>query len=128
MCETKFLQMCSFSIILTSLHSLNLSFPLLFCVIYIAILKFTLWLPASPPWFPTFFALPSRFPALPPWFSKPTFPSHSSNSRPYSPHFSHSIPQFLILVFTHSLLSLKFLRICLRKIVALIQKRIVTTA
>ena len=27
MCETDFLQMCSFSIILTSLHSLNLSFP-----------------------------------------------------------------------------------------------------
>ena len=27
MCETNFLQMCSFSIILTSLHSLNLSFP-----------------------------------------------------------------------------------------------------
>ena len=26
MCKTKFLQMCSFSIILTSLHSLNLSF------------------------------------------------------------------------------------------------------
>ena len=28
MCKTKFLQMCSFSIILTSFHSLNLSFPL----------------------------------------------------------------------------------------------------
>ena len=30
MCETKFLQMCSFSIISTSLHSFNLSFLLLF--------------------------------------------------------------------------------------------------
>ena len=33
MCETNSLQMCSFSIILTSLHSLNLSFPMLFSVI-----------------------------------------------------------------------------------------------
>ena len=40
MCETTFLQMCSFSIILTSLHSLSLSFPLLFYVISTAILKF----------------------------------------------------------------------------------------
>ena len=65
--------------------------------------------------------------------------SHADSPNPHSlpipripalipPHFPHSVPQFLILVFTHSLLSLKFLRICLRKIVALIQKRIVTTA
>ena len=40
MWETKFLQMTLFSIILTSLHSLNLSFPLLFYVISTAILKF----------------------------------------------------------------------------------------
>ena len=33
MCKTKFLQMCIFSINLTSLQSLNLSFPLLFYVI-----------------------------------------------------------------------------------------------
>ena len=37
MCETKFLQMCSFSIILTSLHPLKLLFLLLFYVIYTAI-------------------------------------------------------------------------------------------
>ena len=41
-CQTKFLQMCSFSINLTSLHSLNLSFPLLVYVISTAILKFHL--------------------------------------------------------------------------------------
>ena len=35
--ETKFLQMYSFSIILTSLYSLNLLFPLLFYVVYTAI-------------------------------------------------------------------------------------------
>ena len=32
MCKTKFLQIWSFSIILTSLHPLNLSFPLLFYI------------------------------------------------------------------------------------------------
>ena len=40
MCETKFLQMCLFFTILTSLHSLNLLFPLLFYIISTAILKF----------------------------------------------------------------------------------------
>ena len=40
MCETEFLQMCSFSIILTSIYCLNLSFPLLFHVIPTAISKF----------------------------------------------------------------------------------------
>ena len=40
MCETKFLQICSFSNILTSLRSLNLSFPLLFYAISTAIPKF----------------------------------------------------------------------------------------
>ena len=37
MCKTKFLQMCSFSITLTSLHSLNLPFQLLSYFIFIAI-------------------------------------------------------------------------------------------
>ena len=45
MCETKFLQMCSFSIILASLHSLNLSFPLLFYVLSTATLRFQPWFP-----------------------------------------------------------------------------------
>ena len=40
MCKTKFLQMCSFSITLTSLHSLNLPFALLFYFISTAIPKF----------------------------------------------------------------------------------------
>ena len=40
MCESKFLQTCLFFIILTSLHSLNLSFPLLFYIISTAILNF----------------------------------------------------------------------------------------
>ena len=130
-CETKFLQMCSFFIILTSLHSLNLTLPLLFYVISIAILKFPLWFLASPTWFPTFFALTPRFPTFPRWFVKPAFLSHSSNSRPYSPHFPHSVPHFFILDFTHSLLSLNVLRIYFRKIAALVQKTIfpfVTTA
>ena len=39
MCKTKFLQMCSFSNILTSLLSFNLSFPLLFYVVSTAIPK-----------------------------------------------------------------------------------------
>ena len=42
LCETKFLQMCSFSIIMTSLHSINLSFSQQFCVISTAIFKFPL--------------------------------------------------------------------------------------
>ena len=36
MCKTKFLQMCLFSIIFTSPHSLNLSFPLLFYLLYLS--------------------------------------------------------------------------------------------
>ena len=43
--------MCSFSNILTSLHYLNLSFPLLFHVISTAIAKFLPWFPASSPRF-----------------------------------------------------------------------------
>ena len=46
MCKTKFLQMCSFSIIFTSLHLLNLSFLLPSYFISTAIPKF-------PPWFCT---------------------------------------------------------------------------
>ena len=40
MYETTFLQMSSFSIIVTSLHSFNLSFPLILHVISTAIPKF----------------------------------------------------------------------------------------
>ena len=40
MCKTKFLQTCSFSITLTYLHSLNLSYPLLSYAIPTAIPKF----------------------------------------------------------------------------------------
>ena len=58
MCKTKFLQMCSFSIIFNSLHSLNLSFPLLFYFIFTAIPKFPRWFSTSPPWFAAFFAFP----------------------------------------------------------------------
>ena len=54
MCETEFLQMCSFSIILTSIYCLNLSFPLLFYVIPTAISKFPFWFSVSQPWFPAF--------------------------------------------------------------------------
>ena len=116
MCETKF-------IILTSLQSLNLSFPLLFHVISTALLKFPPWFPALPPWFPTFFVFPPRFPAFPRWFSVPAFPSHSSHSHSYSPHFPHFVIQFPILAYTDSLFSLYFLRTYFRKIVALFQKR-----
>ena len=42
MCETKFLQIRSYSIILTSLHYLSFLFPLLFYVISTAIFKRTL--------------------------------------------------------------------------------------
>ena len=115
MSETKF-------IILTSLQSFNLSFPLIFHVISTAILKFSPWLPASPPWFPTFLVFPPRFPAFPSWFSSPAVPSHSSHSHPYFLHFPHSVLQFPILPFTDSLLSLYCWRIYFRKIVALVQK------
>ena len=115
--------MCLFSIILTFLHSLNLSFSLLFYVISTAILKFPPWFSASPPWFPTFFAFPPRLPAFPRWFPAPAFPSHSSHSHLYSLHFPHSIFQFPILDFTDNLLSLLSLIIHFRKIVALVQKR-----
>ena len=68
MCEIKFLQMCSFYIIFTSLYSLNLSFPLLFCVIIcdisIAIIKFPPWFAALPPWFHTFFCISTHIPHI----------------------------------------------------------------
>ena len=56
MCGTN---VCTFSVILTSLHSLNLSFPLPIGVISTVILKFPLWFPL---WFPTFFAFPTSSP------------------------------------------------------------------
>ena len=56
MCEIKFLQICLFFTILTSLHFLNLSFPLLFYVISTNLLKFPPWFPASPPWPPPYFS------------------------------------------------------------------------
>ena len=114
--ETKF-------IILTSLQPFNLSFSLLFPVISSAILKFPPWFPASSFWFPTFFVFPPRFPEFPCWFSAPIFPSHSLHSHLYSPHFPHSVLQFLISALTDSLLSLYSLRSYFRKIVALVQKR-----
>ena len=115
-CETVFLQMCSFSIILASLYSLNLSFSYLFCVISTAILKFSPSLSASSPWFPTFLPLPPRFPTFSCWF-------HSLHSHPYSQHYPHFIPQFPVSVFTESLPKLESLRIYFRKIVALAEKR-----
>ena len=60
-CKIKFIQMCSVTIIFTSLHSLNLSFPLLSYFISTAIPKFPPWFCTSPPWIPAFFEFPSRF-------------------------------------------------------------------
>ena len=114
--ETKF-------IILTSLQSFNLSFPLLFHVICTDMLTFPPWFPALPPWFPTFFVFPPRSPAFPRWLPAPAFPSHSLHSHNYFLHFPHSVLQFPILAFTDSLLSLHSLRIYFRKIVALVQKQ-----
>ena len=47
-CKTTFLQMRSFSLIFTSLHSLTLSFLLLSYVISTAIPKFPPWFSTSP--------------------------------------------------------------------------------
>ena len=90
--ETKFLQTCSFSTILTSLHSLNFSFSLLYYVISTTRLMYPPWFPTSLPWFAIFFAFPPRFPEFLRWFSAPAFPSHSSDSHPYSPHFPPFVP------------------------------------
>ena len=114
--ETKF-------IILTSLQSFNLSFPLLFHVISTAILKLLPWFPASAPWFPTFFVFPPRFLTFPCRFSAPAFPSHSLHSHPYFPDIPHFVLQFPILAFTDTVLSLYSLSIYFRTIVALVQKR-----
>ena len=92
--ETKFLQMYSFSIILTSLHSFNLSFSL-FYVISAAIPKFPPKFPANPHWFSAFLFHPSQF----------------------------LVTEFLISTFTGGLLSLWSLRINFKKIVTLVQKR-----
>ena len=107
MWQTKFLQMWSFFIILTSLHSSSLSFPLLFYVISTAILKFPPQISGIPTLIPRtripipFLVFPSSFSAF------PSFHSH--------------IP---ILVFTESLLSCNLVRIYLRKLVVLNQNRI----
>ena len=110
-------------IILISLQSFSLTFPLLFHIISTAILKFLSWFPVLPPWFHAFFEFPPRFPEFPRWFSAPAFPSHSSHSHLYFPQFPHSVLEFPILAFTDSLLSLYSLSIYFRKIVALVQKR-----
>ena len=49
MCKIKFLEICSVSITFTSLHSLNLSFPLLSYFISTAIPKFPPGFGTSPP-------------------------------------------------------------------------------
>ena len=61
MCKTKFLQMFSFSIILSSLHFLKLSFALLSYVISTAIPKIPPWFSTLLPWFSAFFSFPPRF-------------------------------------------------------------------
>ena len=87
--ETNFLQMCSFSIILTCLYSLNLSFLLLFYVISTTTLKFPPSFPASQSWYPNF----SYF--------HPDFPhSHADSPHPYS----HSIPRIPTLILRISLI------------------------
>ena len=92
MCETKFLKMCLFYIISTSLRSLNLSFPLLFCVIiYVistAILKFLPLIPCI--------AIILHF--------DPDFP-HSQATSP-QPH-SHPIPRISTLILRISLIPLR---------------------
>ena len=131
MSETKFWQMFSFSIILTSLHSLNLSFPFLLYVISTAIFKFPPRFPASPPLFPTFFAFLLTFPQFPRWLPTPTFTSYSLYFYPYSPHFRHSVPKFSILAITDTQLSLYSLTIYFTEMIVLVQKRtlpFVTTA
>ena len=100
---------------LTSLHSLNLSFPLLLYIISAAIVKFLPWFPASSPWFPTFLAFSSRFLAIPGWFLAPAFSSPSSSSRPYTPHFSHFVSQFTIFVLQTAYSVWNLLEFILRK-------------
>ena len=91
MCETKFFQMCSFSSILTSLHSfLNLSFPLLFYVISTAIPKFR-----DSPWFtviPRIFRISTQIPwiSIPFLAFLPLFSAFSSFCSPI-PHFGFYI-------------------------------------
>ena len=62
MCKTKFLQVCSFCIIFTSLHSLNWSFLLLFYLISTAVPKFPPWSCTLPPWFPAFICILPQIP------------------------------------------------------------------
>ena len=114
MCGTN---VCTFSVILTSLHSLNLSFPLPFGVISTAMLSFHFDSHSDSPHFSHF----QPVPRIPGRFQTTTFSSYSSFSHPYSTHSPHSIPQFLI--FTDSLLSWSSLKNYFRKIVALVQKR-----
>ena len=102
MCETKLLRMCSFSIISTYLHSLNFSFPLLFMSFLPLHLSSTL-IPCIATLAPTLFTLPARFLSFSHWFPETEFPSPYLYFYPYSPH---SFPQFIILTFTDSLISL----------------------
>ena len=94
-CETAFLEICSFSTILVSLYSLNLSFRLLFYVISTTIFKFPPSFHASPVWFPTFLPLPPRFRTFSRWFL-------SSHYHPYFKHYPHFVPHFPVSAFTDS--------------------------
>ena len=108
--------------ILTFRHSLNLSFTIIIYYMSFLPLYLTFHLdslhrhPNS--LILHMFAFPPRFPVFPRWFPTPIFPSHSSHSLPYSPHFLHFVPQFPVLPFTDSLRIIYF-----RKIVASVQQR-----
>ena len=65
LCGTKFLQIWSFFIILTSLNYFNLSFSLLFYVMSTAIPKCPPWFPTSSHWFPIFLCISSQIPHIP---------------------------------------------------------------
>ena len=58
-CKTTFLQICSFSTILVSLYSLNLSFPLLFYVISTAT-----FIPCNPTLIPHIFTITTQIPCI----------------------------------------------------------------
>ena len=118
MCETKLLQMCSFSPLSTlwiyHFHCFSVSFLPLYLSFHLDSLHHH---PDSPQFL--------HFDSDSLHFHANALRSHShpiSHFHHNSPHFPHSVPQFLIYDFTDSLLSLKSLTIYFRKILALVQK------
>ena len=116
--ETKF----SFSIIGTSLQSLNLPFPSVFHCHFYHYTQVSTFIPCNANLIPHILRISTQIPRI------STLTLHTPHFHLVlriptlkSPHFPNSVPQFPVLAFIDSLLNLQSLRIYFREIVNLVQ-------